>query len=152
MTVNPVQQLLFSSSNKQWDAPDATGYEWLSRDAAQVRAYVDDPLCGFVLRTGSLCDLFAGAREARRRRSIAGIPSELPVYVFSGAADPVHAEEANLKRLLARYRDRLRKTDYRLYPEGRHEMFNETNRDDVIADLIAWLEATLERNPSRGPG
>ncbi len=147
-----MQQLVFGSSNKNWDGPDATGFEWLSRDAGQVQAYVDDPLCGFVLRAGSLCDLFAGAREARRKSSIAGIPAELPVYVFSGSADPVHAEGANLERLLKRYRRQLRRTDYRLYPEGRHEMFNETNRQEVIDDLLAWLEDALPPDGQKAGG
>ncbi len=138
-----LQQLVFSSSNKAWEGPEATGYEWLSRDSEQVKAYVDDPLCGFVLRPGSLADLFAGAREARQTRNIARIPPDLPIYVFSGAADPVHGEEANLKRLLKRYRRQVPRLAYRLYPEGRHEMFNETNRDEVIADLLTWLRDAL---------
>ena len=69
--------------------------------------------------------------------------------VFSGAADPVHGEEANLKRLLKRYRPQVARLEYRLYPEGRHEMFNETNRDDVIADLLKWLSDTLPAPASR---
>jgi len=144
-----LQQLVFSSSNKAWEGPEATGYEWLSRDSQQVKAYVDDPLCGFVLRPGSLTDLFAGAREARQKRNIARIPPDLPIYVFSGAADPVHGEEANLKRLLKRYRPQVARLEYRLYPEGRHEMFNETNRDDVIADLLKWLGDALPVPASR---
>lgn len=138
-----LQNLLFGKSNEPFDGPDATGFEWLSRDAAQVRKYVDDPACGFVLRAGSLANLMAGAREARKKRSLAGIPAALPVYVFSGSVDPVHDEEKGLNRLLARYRARLSRVDYRLYPDGRHEMLNETNRDEVVADLIRWLRQSL---------
>ncbi len=145
-----LQQLVFSSSNKAWDSPEATGYEWLSRDSQQVQAYVDDPLCGFVLRPESLSDLFAGAREARQKQNIARIPPNLPIYVFSGAADPVHGEEANLKRLLKRYGPQVTRLEYRLYPEGRHEMFNETNRDEVIADLLKWLRDALPAPITRG--
>ena len=108
--------------------------------------YVHTPLrlvCGFVLRAGSLANLFAGAREARRRRHIEQIPAELPVYVFSGADDPVHGEEKGLERLLDAYRARLAHVDYKLYPGGRHEMLNETNRDEVMADLTGWLARTL---------
>lgn len=144
-----LQQLVFGNANKPWDGPDATGFEWLSRDPEQVKAYVDDPLCGFVLRTGSLCDLFAGAREARRSSNIAGIPAALPVYVFSGSDDPVHADGANLERLLKRYRRRVRRADYRLYPEGRHEMFNEINRQQVIDDVLGWLAEVLQRPQNR---
>lgn len=138
-----LQKMLFGDANKPFDAPGASGFEWLSRDAEQVRRYVEDPACGFVLRAGSLSRLFAGAREARSRRRIAAIPADLPVYVFSGSADPVHDSEKGLDRLMARYRKVLRNLDYRLYDGGRHEMLNETNRDAVMADLLSWLEQAL---------
>jgi alpha-beta hydrolase superfamily lysophospholipase len=138
-----MQSLLFGKSNKAFDAPDATGYEWLTRDAEQVRAYVDDPLCGFVLRTGSLCDLFAGAREARQRDNALQIRRGLPIYIFSGSDDPVHGGERNLSRLRRLYEGHVIRVDYRLYPGGRHEMLNETNRAEVIQDLLGWLASAL---------
>ena len=139
-----LQNLLFGKSNEPFDGPDATGFEWLSRDAEQVQRYVNDPACGFVLRAGSIVNLMAGAREARKKARIAGIPAELPIYVFSGQADPVHGEEKGLDRLLKRYRAQARQVDYRLYPDGRHEMLNETNRDEVVADLVGWLRQALQ--------
>ena len=140
-----LQDRLFGSSNEPFEADceSPTGFEWLSRDEDQVRKYVADPACGFVLRAGSVANLMAGAREARKARSVAGIPGGLPLYVFSGSADPVHGEEKGLKRLLTAYRAQLSNVDYRLYPGGRHEMLNETNRDEVVADLIAWLKQAL---------
>jgi len=138
-----LQNLLFGKSNEPFDGPNATGFEWLSRDSAQVNLYVDDPACGFVLRAGSVANLMAGAREARKKSFIADIPAELPVYVFAGQADPVHGEERGLNRLLARYRAQIKQVEYRLYPDGRHEMLNEANRDEVAADLVGWLKQTL---------
>ncbi len=138
-----LDRMIFGDANKPFDAPEASGFEWLSRDVEQVRRYVDDGLCGFVLRAGSLAELFAGAREARRRASVQGIPSTLPVYVFSGSDDPVHGEEKGLNRLLASYRGQLEQLDYKLYPGGRHEMLNETNREEVVADLTRWLARAL---------
>ncbi|MDH3643368.1 MAG: alpha/beta hydrolase [Gammaproteobacteria bacterium] len=140
-----MQSALFGDANTPFDAPDATGFEWLSRDADEVRKYVDDELCGFVLRAGSLCDMFAGAREARRKKSIAAIPSSLPIYVFSGSADPVHGEEKGLQNLVSGYRSQVNQLDYKLYPEGRHEMLNEVNKDEVITDLVDWLDRNLKR-------
>jgi alpha-beta hydrolase superfamily lysophospholipase len=138
-----MQKLLFGANNKAFDAPGASGYEWLSRDATQVAAYAADPLCGFVLRTGSLCDLFAGARQARKTENVLQIPRTLPVYVFSGSDDPVHDSQRNLERLLGAYRNRLERVDYRLYPGGRHEMLNETNRTEVLQDVAGWLDSVL---------
>jgi alpha-beta hydrolase superfamily lysophospholipase len=96
-----------------------------------------------VVSAGSLSALLGGAREARRSRTIGNIPADLPVYVFSGSDDPVHGNERGLRNLLEGYRSRLHRVDYRLYPEGRHEMLNEVNRHEVVDDLIAWLNERM---------
>src|SRR5690606_22661119 len=109
----------------------------------EVAAYVADPLCGFVLRCGSLVELFDGVRESMDFENILQIPEHLPVYVFSGSDDPVHDRERNLQRMLTRYRARLRRIDCRIYPGGRHEMLNEIDRDQVVDDLLVWLRDVL---------
>jgi alpha-beta hydrolase superfamily lysophospholipase len=134
-----LDRLVFGAANDPFEGD--TGFEWLSRDAEQVRRYVADPFCGFVLRTGGLCDLFAGARQARKKKWIAQIPTQLPIYVFSGSADPVGT---GLQRLEKRYRAAgIADLTVRMYEGGRHEMFNETNRDEVIDDLICWLDSRV---------
>jgi len=137
-----LDRMIFGSANDPFEGP--TGFEWLSRDVAEVAKYVADPKCGFVLRTGGLCNLFAGSREARSSRRLRQIPKALPVFVLSGADDPVHGEGKGIERLLAAYdKAGLERVVKRLYPGGRHEMFNETNRDEVVQDLVDWLDATL---------
>ena len=139
-----LQTLLFGSANKNFeDTPNATGFEWLSRDAAQVAAYVKDPMCGFVPCPRSVCDLFAEERAAGRPEAVSAIPRSLPVYFFLGTADPVNNELKNTKRLLARYRDHGLTVSTRYYEEGRHEMLNEINRDEVLKGVIDWLETQL---------
>lgn len=138
-----LDRLLFGDSNNSFDSAHATGFEWLSRDPQEVQKYVDDPLCGFVLRAGSVAEMLAGSREAKSRQAIERLPTQLPIYIFSGSADPVHGEEENLQRLLTAYRSRNSNISYKLYPDGRHEMLNETNRQEVSDDLIRWLTATL---------
>ncbi len=139
-----LQTLLFGSSNKNFEMePDATGYEWLSRDREQVQQYVDDPLCGFVPCPRSVCDLFEAERANWRPDSVASIPTDLPIYLFSGTADPVHNELKNINRLLALYREHGLKVTTHFYADGRHEMLNETNRDLVMKDLLEWLSKTV---------
>ena len=135
--------LLFGQANRDFDGDGATGFEWLSRDAVEVRKYVDDPHCGTVLRTGSLLALFRGAREAAKPANIAAIPKDLPIHVLSGTADPVHGEQKNLKRLFKRYTAAGLRVSRKLYHDGRHEMFNEINRVEVLDDLVAWLDDIL---------
>ena len=127
--------------DEAFDGPEATGFEWLSRDADEVQKYVEDPMCGFVLRTGSLVNLFTGAREAARAENIATIPTDLPIYVFCGADDPVHNEGKSLERLQDRYRAAGLNVRLKLYPGGRHEMFNEINSEEVVGDLVSYLDA-----------
>jgi alpha-beta hydrolase superfamily lysophospholipase len=86
------------------------------------------------------------AKPARQAR----IPKQLPIYVIAGTRDPVRANSKGLKQLLSAYHVAgLQRVTYRFYPEGRHELLNETNRDQVTRELLAWLdEATGNRNYS----
>ena len=140
-----LQKLVFDDSNARFeiDSAEGTGYEWLSRDTDQVRAYVDDSMCGFVPFPASLKLVFAGAHWTQKKQNVGKIPVSLPIYLFSGSADPVHAELKNVKRLLEKYRNAGLTVDTRYYADGRHEMFNEINRGEVITDLLAWLDKTL---------
>lgn len=134
-----LQGMIFGRANDPFG--EAGGFEWLSRDATEVQRYVEDPDCGFVLRAGSLLEMFGSLGDTENR--IPAIPTSLPVYVLSGTDDPVHGEMAGLARLLQLWGAHGVGIDARLYPGGRHEMFNETNRDQVLAELTAWLDRTL---------
>lgn len=119
--------------------PARTRYDWLSRDPVEVDAYVADRLCGFegqTVRNGF-------DRNDPRRGDparLARIRPDLPVLIVVGADDPVHDGLAGVHRLERAWRDAgVRRIDTRVYPGGRHEMLNELNRDEVTADIIAWL-------------
>jgi alpha-beta hydrolase superfamily lysophospholipase len=139
-----MQNAIFGNSNAPFDGPGATGYEWLSRDQEEVATYIADEQCGFVLSPASLIDMSQGSAISQDKLSLLRIPQNLPIYIFSGAEDPVHGEQADLERLVNAYRKRgLTQLSYKLYPGGRHEMFNETNRDEVVTELVQWLEQQL---------
>jgi alpha-beta hydrolase superfamily lysophospholipase len=119
--------------------PARTPYDWLSRDPVQVDRYVEDPLCGFegqTVRNGF-------DRNDPRRvdlHRLARIRADLPVLVVVGDADPVHNRLEGVRYLERLWRAAgVRRIDSLVYPGGRHEMLNETNRDAVVADIVAWL-------------
>jgi len=121
-----------------------TGYEWLSRDAAQVDLYVADPDCGFGLDGAATREMFAGARALADPARLAGIRSDLPVLVTVGDQDPVNAGLALLTPLLDRLADAgLKDVTVSVWPGARHEVFNETNRAEVVADLVRWLDRVI---------
>ncbi|MGB6457522.1 MAG: alpha/beta hydrolase [Streptosporangiaceae bacterium] len=124
--------------------PARTDFDWLSRDETVVDAYVADPLCGFGIDTSGAKGMFAGARRLADPAQVAAIRSDLPVYIAVGEADPVNGGGA----LLTPLEDRLRAaglSDVTVvsYPAARHEILNETNRDEVLAALIAWADRVV---------
>jgi alpha-beta hydrolase superfamily lysophospholipase len=121
-------------------AEPRTPFDWLSRDAAEVQAYIDDPLCGFPLSAGAWSDTVAANRIPRTPAQFARVPPGLPLCVLAGDADPLNQGLAALHELVRRYRDAgVTRITELYYPGGRHEMLNETNRDAVVADLLEWL-------------
>lgn len=131
---------MFSSFNQGFE--HETGFEWLSRDAAEVRKYVDDPYCGFAFSNALVRDLFAGAGEIWAEANERRIPKELPLLVASGDKDPAGGDMAAVHLLVDRYRGfGLRNVTLKAYPGARHEILNETNRDEVHRDIVAWLDA-----------
>jgi alpha-beta hydrolase superfamily lysophospholipase len=124
--------------------PARTDYDWLSRDDAQVDAYVADPLCGFGIDTQSAKDMFIGARRLADPAQVAAVRASLPVYIAAGEADPVNGALTVLQPLV----DRLREaglTDIAVvtYPGARHEILNETNSAEVIGSLLNWADRVV---------
>ncbi len=141
---------MFAGFNAPFDGPGATGFEWLSRDEVEVGKYVEDPDCGDPLSNGFVADMLSGSAEMWQPENEARISSDLAVYLFSGEHDPVGGEKAeSVVALAARYEEMgIGPVTLRIYPDGRHEMLNETNRAEVHQDLLNWL-ATLDSPPER---
>lgn len=139
-----LDKALFGRLNETFKNP-RTDFDWLSRDASEVDKYIADPMCGFVLRVQSLIDMFDGGKLSARPENQAKIPADLPLYIFSGDQDPVNNKLKGLKKLIRSYeRAGLRQIVHRFYSDGRHEMFNETNRAEVIHDLLQWLDENIK--------
>jgi alpha-beta hydrolase superfamily lysophospholipase len=118
-----------------------TPFDWLSRDPAEVDAYIADPLCGFSRKAAGDGSFARVAARLRDPAEIAKIRKDLPIYIFVGDKDPVNQDLTLLAPLVDRYRDAgLTDLTLKVYPGGRHEMLNETNRAEVVADLAAWLK------------
>ena len=124
--------------------PARTDYDWLSRDEAIVDAYVADEWCGFGIDTASARAMFLGARRGADPAQVAAIRSSLPVYIAVGQSDPVNGGLALLTPLTDRYKAAgLTDVTVRIYPDARHEILNETNRDEIIAELNGWLDRVV---------
>lgn len=119
-----------------------TGFEWLSRDEAEVDKYVADEASGWSAPLpADLKSLLHAAEPA----ALEGIREDLPILLLSGDRDPVGGDLGEgVERTAARYREAgLRDVIVKLYPEARHEVLNEINRDEVTADVVDFLDRTV---------
>ena len=125
--------------------PARTPYDWLSRDADEVDAYLADPLCGddLPLTHGYLLAVLEGARDGAERTG--DVPDGLPVLVTAGERDPVSGGTVQARALAERLRAGGAQVSERYYPDARHEILNETNRDEVEVDIVGWLDASVPR-------
>jgi alpha-beta hydrolase superfamily lysophospholipase len=128
--------------NKVWKKlPGSTGYEWLSRDVEVQKKFVADPLTFLaaamqVLGVKNSLKMFGKPSKAVR--------SDLPILVQVGEADPIGGEYSN-KALVDAYRKNSGTQDIELfvYHDARHEIYNELNKDEIIADLISWINTRI---------
>lgn len=124
--------------------PARTPFDWLSRDANEVDRYIADPQCGFTVTAEGMASMFALSARTAYPAALANMPAGLPIYIMAGDADPLNSGLTLLNVLAERYRAAgLPSVTTAFYPGGRHEMFNETNRDQVTADMIAWIGRML---------
>lgn len=138
-----VDRLAFGAYNKKIEHP-RTDFDWLSRDGSRVDQYIADPQCGFVFTVNGFGALFELISRLYRRENLARIPKELPVYMVSGTADPVGGYGTGVVKAYRSLKGAgLESVELKLYRGGRHELLNETNRDEVMRGICKWIEAAI---------
>jgi alpha-beta hydrolase superfamily lysophospholipase/glutathione S-transferase len=135
----------WSSRFKEYNQPFGgdTGFEWLSRDAAEVRKYLSDPHAGHTFNNELARDIFTGFARMRDAAQEARMPKTLPVLMIQGEDDPIGERLQATQALLAHYQALGLRVDHRFYAGARHELLNETHREQVTRDVLGWLSARL---------
>lgn len=134
---------LFAALNQPFE-PAKTPFDWLSRDEGEVKKYIDDPWCGFAFSNGMTLEMARGMVDMLLLENQDRVPKTLPLLLVSGELDPVGANNG-VWALGERYKELgIKDVQVILYPQGRHEMLNEINRDEVQHDVTQWLEEHLK--------
>jgi alpha-beta hydrolase superfamily lysophospholipase len=121
-----------------------TPYDWLSRDEAQVDAYIADPLCGHRLNVKSRQSMYAAYARTAVPGAFGVVPPRMPLFFFVGEEDAMHRKLAYFHPLVERFRSvGLSDISVKVYPGARHELLHETNRAEVIADVVAWVRRVV---------
>ena len=113
---------------------------WLSKNQESLKAYAEDPRCGFCFTAGAYLDLFRMLENLAREKDMEKIPRTLPVLLCAGMEDPVGSKSREVlevyNSLVAKgFRD----LDIYLYEKDRHEILQELDRDKVFSDIQNWI-------------
>ena len=140
-----LDKLVFQNFNRGFK-PARTDLDWLSRDEAEVDKFLKDPLRGKIGSAGYFHDFFSGLLAMNDSANIRLTPKGLPLHFISGTADPVggKAGKGIVQTCRVYQHVGLQDVSYKLYDGARHELLNETNKDEVAQDIIEWIFARLE--------
>lgn len=135
-----VDNLALGSYNRKF-RPARTRADWITSDNENLDIYVSDPLCSFVTTVNAYYNIFSGMLGIQRKESVYMIPKGLPILFVSGAEDPVGEFGRGVRKIYEKYRAAgIQDVSLRLYTGDRHEILNETDRDQVYKDLLNWFE------------
>lgn len=135
-----VESFFFNQFNSHFK-PNRTKLDWISRDENEVDKFFNDPLRSELFDLGILRGAAVGARRANAASTFKNTPGDLPILIFSGDQDPVGEMGEGVKRVARDYEKAgCKNVTLKIYHGGRHEMLNEINKEEVIEEVVAWLE------------
>ncbi|MDR3293277.1 MAG: alpha/beta hydrolase [Clostridiales bacterium] len=149
-TAKLINKLSFGSFDKPFKDENRT-FAWLSRDKENGQRYIDDPLCGYPMSINFQVSFMTALDTLTDDENVQKINPELPIMIASGEKDPVGGNGKFVEQLYAVYlRNGLKRIKFKLYKDARHEILNETNRREVYADILSFLDRDQRKNALRG--
>jgi alpha-beta hydrolase superfamily lysophospholipase len=134
-----MQGMVFGGYNKRIQDP-RTPFDWLSRDEAQVDAYAAHPLCGFTASCGLLRDMMKGIYYVEQEKNLRNMTKHLPVFFIAGAEDPVGPYGKGVEQAAREFKKAgMINVACKIYPDCRHEILNELNRQEIYEDVARWM-------------
>lgn len=138
-----LRNISFGKFNKEF-SPMRTKADWISKDENVVDLYVNDPMCSKTFTSGFWIDLLTGVKKINQTKTFDSTPKDLPIYMFSGDRDPVGDNGNGVTEVFENYKKAgVKDIQCILYPNGRHEMLNEVNRDEVIGAMADWFDQRM---------
>ena len=138
-----LQQMAFGSYLRGIENPIGAN-DWICRDEAVIRAYDADPLCGFGGSAELMYEMMVGLETIGSSRHIMKMRKDLPIYFISGSADPVGGWGKGVRTVFDRFKGiGMQDVTIKMYPDARHEVLNELNKQEVWADVLSWIESKI---------
>ena len=138
--VGLLDKLSFGSYNERIKEIESI-HDWLTKDKTTVQMYDSDKWCGFPLKTSFYCDMTGALCKIHKKSNMEKIEKELPIYLLFGAEDPVGTYGKTVKELAECYKKLgIKNVTVKEYPDDRHEILNETDKETVEKDIIGYLD------------
>ncbi len=139
-TSNLLTSLAFGSYNARFKAENDP-VAWLTKDLDIRKKYRADPLCTFPFTISAMVDLVTLNKTCNEKAHFDAFPKDLPTLFVSGAEDPVGDYGKGVRQVVAALKERNCRVEEKLYENCRHEILNDTCRDEVLADILAFIRA-----------
>lgn len=137
-----IKNLVTGSFNRKF-RPNLTEADWTSSDEESVQKYLSDPLCGSTFTVSAYYELLSGTQYLSKQKNINKTPN-IPILIFSGSKDPVGGNGKGVRRVYKMLKKAgIDDVTLQLFENGRHEMLNEINKDEVYDLVKRWLWAKL---------
>lgn len=134
-------QLAFGDFNKKYE-DKRTEKDWLSKDAEIVDAYIADPYCMQTFTSQFYNDLLSGVLAINETYHIRKMETNKPILMFAGDMDPVGDYGKGPKEVYDKFKKAgIDDVTLKMFESGRHEMLNETNREEVFEMIVEWLDS-----------
>lgn len=138
-----VDGMAFGGYNKQFE-PARTPNDWLTKDLAIIAACAGNPWSNFRFTVNAYYHMFRGIEYIQKPAHIQQIPKDLPLFFVSGSDDPVGNNGKSVVKVYKQYKKAgIKDVKMKLYPNDRHEILNETDRDLVYEDLLTWMNQLI---------
>ncbi len=119
-------------------------FAWLSRDKEQVSAFVNNPMSGYTMCVNFYASFLFGVHATYKKKNLEAIPKTLPIYLLSGDKDPVGDFGEGVKKLAGIYKSIGLDVNYKLYPDARHKILSEINREEVKEDMLRFIDKVMK--------
>lgn len=141
-----VQSLAFGADYKGFDLTGEKPEDsWLTKDVDIVKAYYNEPRCSFMFTVNGYKGLFEAVNFSCNPENAAKLPKKLPLFIVSGDQDPVGGLGKGVKMVYDMYKETgMYDLTYKLYENDRHEIINETDKQVVFEDLLAWMNVRID--------
>lgn len=140
-----LRALFFDEFNKKFK-PNRTKLDWLSRDEKAVDVFEADPYRIENFSLGVFADIISNSLAINKDEAFKVVPNKLPILIFSGDKDPVGEMGKGVKKVVNKFKKYgTEDMTLHLYKDGRHEMLNELNSQEVEQDIIDWLDAHIPK-------